>query len=138
MSLAKRHESVMKLESLMREMPQVALEVEHCFSDGVYARILYIPKGTLLTGKIHKTEHLNILAKGRISVSNFGEAREMVAPLVYSSPPGTKRAGYALEDSVWITVHVTDETDLEKIEAEVIADNFDTIGHDTVAQIEEL
>ena len=34
--------------------------------------------------------------------------------------PGTKRIGYFHEDSSWITVHPTDETDLEIIEQQVI------------------
>lgn len=41
------------------------------------------------------------------------------------SAPGTKRAVIALEDTTWITVHVTNETDLEKIEDYVIAKTYD-------------
>jgi len=35
--------------------------------------------------------------------------------------PGTKRIAEALEDCVWITVHGTDETDVELIEKTFIA-----------------
>ena len=34
--------------------------------------------------------------------------------------PGTKRIGYFHEDSTWITVHPTNETDLNLIEQQVI------------------
>jgi hypothetical protein len=37
------------------------------------------------------------------------------------SKPGIKRAGYAHSDTVWICIHPTDETDLEKLEEHFIA-----------------
>lgn len=123
-NVARSSEAVLRLEDEMRRHPQVELEVKHHFAPGVYARELFIPAGVLLTGKIHKTEHLNILAKGRIEISNMGESRELIAPYMFVSPPGTKRAGYAHEDSVWITIHPTEETDIEIIEQQVIAKDF--------------
>lgn len=92
----------------------------HHFAPGVYARELFIPKGHILTGKLHKTTHLNIVAQGRIAVASKDGQSILQAPHVFVSGPGTKRAGYALEDTTWITIHVTEETDLAKIEAEVI------------------
>jgi hypothetical protein len=46
--------------------------------------------------------------------------RDIEAPAVVISSPGTKRAVLALEDSVCLTVHRTDKTDLAEIEAELI------------------
>lgn len=128
--------AVTRLEREMRKFPQLELEVEHHFAPGVYARMLYIPKGTLLTGKIHKTEHLNILAKGRIQISNMGESRELVAPYVFTSPAGTKRAGYAKEDAVWITIHPTEETDIKALECLLVVDSFDQLESDEKELIE--
>ena len=122
--VARSSEAVFRLEAEMRKHPQLDLEVIHHFAPGIYARELFIPAGVLLTGKIHKTEHLNILAKGRIEISNMGESLELIAPQTFVSPPGTKRAGYAHEDSVWITIHPTEETDIEIIEQQVIAKDF--------------
>jgi hypothetical protein len=45
----------------------------------------------------------------------------MTAPYTFVSEVGTKRVVHALEETIWTTVHVTDETDLEKIEDYVIA-----------------
>jgi hypothetical protein len=39
--------------------------------------------------------------------------------------PGTKRALYIHEDATWVTFHPTPETDLEKIETQLIAKDFD-------------
>lgn len=45
--------------------------------------------------------------------------------MVFTSTPGTKRAVWPLEDSLWTTCHVTEETDLEKIEDHVIAKSYE-------------
>jgi hypothetical protein len=110
-----------QLEALMRREPQVEIEPVHHFANGLYAREITIRAGTLLTGKIHRTEHLNIISKGRIIVWTEDGMREVSAPFTMVSRPGTKRVGYALEDTVWTTIHATAETDLEKLEVELIA-----------------
>jgi len=116
-------DKVNQIEAMMLQLPQIDMEVRHHFSQGVYARELHIPKGVTLTGKIHKYEQLNILAKGRIKVLVDGIVREVEAPFIVVSPPGTKRVAHALEDCVWITVHGTEEKDLNIIEQHFIAQN---------------
>lgn len=114
-------EKIDHLEALMLREPQVEIEPVHHFAHGLYAREITIRSGTLLTGKIHRTEHLNIVSKGRIIVWTEDGMKEVSAPFTMVSRPGTKRVGYALEDTVWTTIHATTETDLEKLEAELIA-----------------
>jgi len=112
---------VNEAEAIMAKMPQINLPVNHYFSLGVYARELHIPKGVTLTGKIHKYEQLNILIKGKMKVLVGSIIKEVEAPFVVVSPPGTKRIAYAMEDCIWITVHGTHETDIDLIEKEFIA-----------------
>ena len=115
---------VERLEEAMREYPQLQIEVRHFHADGLYAREITIPAGCLLTGKVHKREHINIISKGRISiVTDEGEV-EIVAPCTMVSKPGTKRAGYAHEETVWTTIHATEETDIAKLELELVTDNY--------------
>lgn len=115
-------EVVHKLEAVMKTMPnQVELPVSHHFSLGIYARALYIPQGCTLVGKLHKYPQLNILAKGTLSVSVEDKVNFLEAVQIISSPAGTKRVAYAHEDSIWITVHSTEETDVDKIEQHFIA-----------------
>lgn len=97
--------------------------VTHHFSQGVYAREMFIPKGTVLTGKIHKYTQLNIMSQGELSVLTEEGIKRVKAPFTIVSPPGTKRIAYAHEDTIWTTVHGTDETDLEKIEAHYVAND---------------
>lgn len=119
------------LEECMKAMPEVQVDMDqhtkHHFAPGVYMRELFIPKGVLLTGKIHKTEHLNIVASGEIKVWTEDGMKVIKAPAVIHSMPGIKRVGLALEDTVWITVHATEEKDLGKLEEQLIAKSFDEV-----------
>lgn len=112
--------NVLRLEDTMREMPQVELPTEHYFADGMYCRTLFRAAGTLIVGKIHKREHFYIVAKGKVQVAMDDETKTYEAGTVLVSQPGTKRAVYALEDSICLTVHRTNKRNLEKIEKELI------------------
>ena len=113
-------EEIQRLEAVIGACEQVEMPPVHHFANGLYGREIRIPAGTVLTGKQHATEHLNILAEGEITVWTEGGMKRLKAPHVMVSSPGTKRVGYAHTDTVWITVHASKETDLEKLEAELI------------------
>jgi quercetin dioxygenase-like cupin family protein len=120
--MAESRAKVFALErAMVREFSTIDLPVKHYFSQGVYARELFIPKGTVLTGHIHKYTQLNVLVMGDMTVQTEDGPKRVKPPFVVVSPAGIKRAAYAHEDSIWLTVHGTDETDLEKIEARFIA-----------------
>lgn len=118
---------VLALEAVMREMPQAHVPIRHGFAKGLYIRIADIPKGVTLTGKIHRTEHVCVLSKGEVSVATQSGVRRLKAPCMVLSPPGEKRAIYAHEPSVWANLHRTNETDLERIEAQLIAPSFEDL-----------
>lgn len=114
--------SVDELEvALLADFPQVDIEPVHHFADGIYAREITIPAGTMLTGKIHRTRHLNIVSQGEISVwVAGGGVRRIRAPFTFVAEAGTRKVGFAHEDTVWTTIHATTETDLGKLEAALI------------------
>lgn len=121
LSKEKYRERLSMLEDELIQHEQVEMEVRHHFAHGTYARELHIPKGTVLTGKIHRHSCINILSKGKIKVVTDEGFYELEAPHTFVSGPDVKKAGYALEDSIWINVHPWDgEADLEQIEREVI------------------
>jgi hypothetical protein len=120
-------EKVLRLEEALKQLPPGDAPVTHHFSDGMYAREMLIPKGTILTGKIHRKAHLSVISKGDISVLTEHGVKRLKAPCILQSFPGIKRAGYAHEDTIWTTFHATHETDLDKIEAEFIAPSFEAL-----------
>lgn len=116
---------ILSLESEMRKCEQFTIVPKHYLAHGLYAREITIPKGTLLTGKIHLAEHLNVVAKGDISVLTEDGIKRIVAPAVIVSQPGIKRVGFAHEETVWITFHACEQTDIEKIEELLVVDSFE-------------
>jgi hypothetical protein len=107
-----------------REFP-----VEHTLIDGVYTRTLFIEKGSLLVGQIHLKECVNIVAKGDISVLTETGSGRFKAGHVAVSGPGIQKVGYAHEDTVFINVFRTDETEIAKIETEIACESFPAIEH---------
>jgi len=91
----------------------------------------------LIVGKVHKREHFYIVAKGRVQVVSDDGVTEYEAGSVLVSKPGTKRAVLALEDSVCMTIHRTDLTDLDEIEAELIEPDV-TALYDARNEVKEL
>lgn len=121
-----RRRQLYELQAALGDLPEVDCPLQHVFAPGAYARTIFIPAGTVIVGKIHKHSHLNILSKGIVTVVTEGGGKEELhGPLTMVSPPGTKRAVYAHTDTVWTTIHLTEETDLEKIEEFVIAKTYE-------------
>jgi hypothetical protein len=122
-------EQIERLESAMLAAPfeKMQIKTTHYFAKGLYAREVFIPKGTLLTGKIHKSECISIMPMGDKTLLTEDGIRRIKAPFTAVGRPGLKRVGFAHEDSIWITVHATTERDLEKLESELIAKNYDDV-----------
>ena len=113
-------EQVERLQAEMATMPQAELVTEHQFSPGMYMRKLYRPAGTLIVGKVHKEPHFFLCAKGEIIAWTESGMKRLQAGDVIESKPGTKRVTLAVTDAIGITIHRTDKTNLDEIEAELI------------------
>ena len=98
--------------------------VKHSFADGCYIREIFNPAGDLLVTKIHKKEHPFFLMKGKMSILTEDGVKHIQAPHHGITKPGTKRIIYTHTDCVFVTVHATDKTDVDEIEKEVIASDF--------------
>lgn len=118
----------------------IDVPVDHHFAPGVYMRQMNAKAGTLVVSKMHRTEHINILLTGSLTVATENGIELLKAPLVIKSMPGTKRIGYFHEDSSWITVHPTQTTDLDLIEQQVIVpdDEIDQFLASIPNQCEEI
>jgi hypothetical protein len=112
--------SIRRLESVLRTMPQAEIPTEHTFGPGFYARTITIPAGCTLTGKVHATEHIFFLSRGEMLLATDDGTQHVRAPYQVVCRPGMKRAGHALTESVCTNVHITAETDLLRLEADLI------------------
>ena len=121
-------EKIGVIETSMLKYPQLDIPVKHMFADGLYMRQILIPKGTLLVSKIHKYEQVDIMPVGDISVvTDRGDIVRIKGPYTGISKPGMKRLGYAYEDTLWIDVHATRETNIDILEDMLYADSFEEL-----------
>jgi len=122
-------EKITQLVEALGDFEQEECPVKHHFAPGVYIREIFMPKGACVIGKIHATEHFNIILKGRVSVICGDKTETFEAPYTFVSEAGIQKIVYMHEDCIWQTVHITDKTDLEEIEADVIALNYDDLDN---------
>jgi hypothetical protein len=113
-------EEILRLQSEMAKLPQVEVDTEHYFNGGMYCRKVFRRAGTLIVGKIHKSDHFFMCTSGEIIAWSEKGMITLKAGDVIESKAGTKRVTLAVKDSIGITVHKTDKTDLDEIEAELI------------------
>lgn len=129
------YEQVEYLEKLLIESgsPDVfvgnsdKLPLTHTFSDGIYTREIFIPKGMIAIGKVHKFEHTFFLLKGKLMLCTENGVVELVAPYYGVAPSGTKRVVVAIEDSVFVNVHPNPDnvTNIEQLEEKFVVPSFD-------------
>lgn len=115
--------SIEEFEENTKEL-STPVQVNHLFSEDQYVREIIVPKDTIVTGKRHKKETINILLEGSCIIYNeYGKKeKEMIAPFTFVSAKMTKKVAVFLEDSVWLNVHATKETDFDKLEKELYAE----------------
>ena len=132
-SKEQRRKGILEFEKVLSEVEGATYgdtdlcPLTHRFSDQMYVREIFIPKETLLTGKIHKHDHPNFLMSGKVVVLTEDGGKEFLeGPLTMVSPAGTKRALYSITDVLWVTVHnnPSNTRDLKKLEKQIIAKDY--------------
>lgn len=118
------------------QVKQIEPPLEHYHAPGLYGRRIFVPGGTAVLTKVHKTEHITIALKGSCTVvDENGVKTEVVAPSVFITKPGTRRAVYAHDDVEWITVHATEEQDVEKLEATLVCDSQEEVDREDYKRV---
>ena len=112
-----QREHIDRMIETMRAMPQADVPIEHTFGPGFYARTIRLKAGTTLGGKIHATEHIFAVSEGIIALVTDDVGLIVKAPFQKVCNPGVRRIGHALTDVVCTNIHLTNETDLVKLEA---------------------
>jgi hypothetical protein len=117
--------------AMLSSFDVVDCPVKHMFTNGMYIREIFMPAGSLITSKIHKTEHPYTVSYGVVAVSvDGGDWDEITAPYTGITKPGTRRLLYVIEDCIWTTYHPLDDmksefNDLEAEEQEEIVNKIE-------------
>jgi hypothetical protein len=114
-------EAILRLEAEILKLPQIEFQMRHYFCPGWYAREMFIPRGTVLTGAVHKAEH-RVVFFGDITVWTDDGMQRITGYREMSSAPGIKRVGYAHADTWCTGFFETDETDIRKLEELLVED----------------
>ncbi len=116
-----------ELEAQMLESDiQIDCPLTHRFTPELYIREIFMPAGSFIVSKIHRTEHPFIVSKGKVTVITEVDGEVLIeAPHTGITKPGTRRVLYCHEDTVWITVHSIKEGEtVEEIEHRIIEPNI--------------
>ena len=100
-------------------------QADHYYGEGVYARSLFIPAGTVVVGKIHKQDRVNIIAQGRCTFIDEWQKKTVDAPYVGEFKAGSKTAVFAHTDTVWVTCIGTDSKDPDIMVHELVESNHE-------------
>lgn len=104
----------------MSNLPQKEIKTISTLKGGLYIREMYIPQGCCIIGAPHKTETVAIISSGVIKIFTEHGLTTMKGHRLVCTPPGMQRAGFALTDVVFTTIHRTDCTEVSDAVAEVI------------------
>lgn len=102
-------DKIEEMEKRMLSEPQIDIPPIETFVNGMYTRQIVIPKDTLLTGRVYKEPYVDIMISGDITLTTPEGVKRLKGYNVCDGNSGRKRAGYAHEDTLWITIHKADE-----------------------------
>lgn len=120
-----------KVETLQQELsklPQYEPQTKHYFHGGMYCREVFRHAGVLVVGAVHKKEHFYLIVSGTVQITDGeGNAQEVTGPHLFQSKPGTKRAVYAVTDTLCMTFHATEAKTVEDAETELVESDPDSM-----------
>lgn len=101
--------SILALEDKIRELEPVNMEANSLFSGNIYAREIHIPAGTVMTGRVYLVDHIDVMVCGDMTVTSDEGTKRITGFNVFPSKAGKKRAGFAHENTRWITFCACEE-----------------------------
>lgn len=123
-TVAPQQMMLQKVESLQQELsklPQYEPETKHYFHGGMYCREVFRHAGVLVVGAVHKKEHFYFIVSGTVQITDGeGNVQEVIGPYLFQSKPGTKRAVYAVTDTLCMTFHAIESKTVKEAESELI------------------
>lgn len=134
-----------QLEHAMMAAPQPDCPLTHEFIPGLYIRRIVMPKGVILTTRIHQTVHPYFINKGAVWVWTRNDGWDLyIRGHNGITVPGTRRLLYMQEETVWTTYHPNpgEERDPNKIVDQITISpaslgHLDDIPAERIAEIEK-
>jgi len=116
------------LQDELSKLPQYEPETKHYFHGGMYCREVFRHAGVLVVGAVHKKEHFYLIVSGTVAITDGeGNVQEVTGPHLFQSKPGTKRAVYAITDTLCMTFHAIEATTVKEAEAELVEADPDSM-----------
>lgn len=110
LTIEENRERFEAFEQELFSLPQLETEdyslVEYKIGD-LYARQITVKKGVCLTGRVYKRDHLEVMLSGDIVIlAADGGTKRYTGHNVIEAKAGKRQAGFALEDTIWLTINV--------------------------------
>ena len=100
----------------MRSEMDDYLNVEHFFIGGMYAKKMTLKNGDTIGKHLHDFTHVSALKSGKVILSVDGVKTEHNAPCFLTIEDGKVHEIQAVTAAEWFCLHITDETDEDKID----------------------
>lgn len=134
--------SIQVIKELAQELPQVVMPTKHFLVDGMYARQILIPAHTAFVGRRHKKQHYFMVLAGGAWVTGPDDKPVNLRPgMLLMCMPDTQRMGVTYADTIFVTVHRTDQDQLKNIEDDCV--EFDStnrygVGNEILERLPEV
>jgi hypothetical protein len=114
------NELVEKIKEFTLHLPMVVMPTRHFLLEGMYARQILIPAGTAFVGRLHKKFHYFLCLAGGAWVQGDERQINIKAGMLLLCAPGSQRIGVTYADTIFVTIHRTEETLLKNIEDDCV------------------
>lgn len=115
------------MEKMDGHLGEDPFPLAHHFAEGAYAREIILPAEHYTVSKIHRHQHFMIFLSGDVTIISADGRERIDQPCIKVSPAGSQRALYTHAETRIITIHVTDETDVQTIVDECTAMSFEEL-----------
>jgi len=117
----------------------VDLPLKHAFTPNMYIREIFMPAGTLLTSKIHNTEHPYVVLSGSVRVNIPGVGVKILkAGHNGITEKGTRRVLFIEEDCRWVTFHALSASEEQARLKGIDDEELVSLVHDRIITRREL
>jgi len=106
--------------TLHEQLAAHGIGIHHHFANRTYIKETLIPAGKVLTQHVHEHDHLSALMAGIAKVTVDGVESIHQAPEILRIEAHKVHKVESITDVLWLCIHGTDETDVDKVDAAVV------------------